>query len=320
MNRLLFSLAQHLISRRPIAVSLGLLLLTLTACRQQPIPATSPAAIAPPNAQTVPLSGDPVRVGILVIDSAVSVTERYRPLLDYLAETIGRPFELVPLTQDSQFTAVQQNQLDFTLNNPLAAVQLQRLYKTRFLATHSRPQTGTKFSGLIVVRRASTIRTLDDLRGKKGACVSFQTAAGGCIFQIYHLQQRGIDPFTDFSRFVENPSQDNIVLAILNGSIDVGFIRTGQLEKMVRKGLIESVEEVRILAPSSDDFFYTHTTQLYPEWPVAALTSTDPMLVTTVQQALLKIPASHPALAAAKLDGFAATEDYSTIAIGSGMQ
>ena len=287
------------------------LILSLTACngsRDEILP-TATLSEAPP----IQVSGDPVRVGILTIDSAVSVNKRYRPLLDYLCEVSGRPFELVPLTQESQFTEVERGNLDFTLNNPLAAVQIQRLYKTKFLVTQSRPKTGPQFSSLIVVRSNSDIEKLEDLKGKKGACVAFQTAAGGCVFQIYHLWQRGIDPSSDFSSFVENKSQDNIVLAVLNGTIDVGFIRTGQLEKMAARGLIDSVEELRVLDPARDDFFYQHTTQLYPEWPVAALNSTQAQLTAEVREALLNIPPDHPALAAAKLEGFVSAVDYTEI-------
>ncbi len=307
----MFQFRQH--QNLPVAIGLCLtLLLPLTACSDQQTSAPSPTA----DVETAPvqdISGEPVRVGILAIDSAVSVNERYTPLLKYLSEVTGRPFELVPLTQESQFTEVAEGSLDFTLNNPLAAVQIRRLYQTQFLTTHSRPQTGTEFSALIVVNRDSTIQTLEDLRGKKGACVDFETAAAGCVFQIYHLQKNGIDPLTDFSSFVENKSQDNIVLAVLNGTIDVGFIRTGQLEQMVAKGLLDSPDEVRILNPADNDFYYEHTTALYPEWPFAATEAAAPQLVDAVEEALLEIPVNHPALVAAQLDGFVPAADYSEL-------
>ena len=310
-------------SRKVISFTIAIAAtLALTACGQTEAelsPKPSPAATAKPLADPISgavsgaVSGATVRVGILTIDSAMSVHERYSPLLDYLSEATGRPFVLVPLTQESQFTEVAGGKLDFTLNNPLAAVQIRRLYDTKFLATHSRPQTGPQFSGLIVVRSDSEIQALEDLRGKKGACVDFETAAAGCIFQIYHLQRRGIDPFADFGSFVENKSQDNIVLGILNGTIDVGFIRTGQLEKMVAKGLIDSLDAVRILEPAEDGFSYSHTTALYPEWPFAALKDADPDLAAKVEEALLNIPADHPALAAAKLEGFVPAVNYEKI-------
>ncbi|NEQ49956.1 MAG: phosphate/phosphite/phosphonate ABC transporter substrate-binding protein [Leptolyngbya sp. SIO3F4] len=259
------------------------------------------------------VTGEPVYFGVLAIDSAVSVNERYSPLMNYLSTEIGRPVELVILSQEDQFTKVAEGELDFTTNNPLAAVQIQRLYDTEFLVTHTRPKTGTEFSGLIVVNSESEITEIEDLKGKRAACVNFQTAAAGCTFQVYHLLQNDFDPFEDFSSFVENKSQDNIVLALLNDTIDAGFIRTGQLEKMVKKGLLTSTDQVRIIDVADDDFFYTHTTDLYPEWPVAKLPNTDPQLVEQMQSALLNLPSDHPALENLKADGFVPAVDYSRL-------
>jgi phosphate/phosphite/phosphonate ABC transporter binding protein len=290
------------------------LLLSLVSCaRTETEIAESPPTSSVETTAVQQVSEEPIRVGILAIDSAVSVNERYSPLLNYLSEVTGRPFELIPLTQDSQFTEVAEGNLDFILNNPLAAVQIRRLYNTEFLTTHVRPQTGAEFSALIIVKRDSDIQTLEDLRGKTAACVDFETAAAGCVFQLYHLQKNGIDPFTDFRRFVENKSQDNIVLAVLNGTIEVGFIRTGQLEKMVNKGLINSTDAVRIINPANDNFYYKHTTALYPEWSLAALQDTDPQLVDKVKETLLTIPANHPALTAARLEKFTPAADYSEL-------
>lgn len=254
-----------------------------------------------------------VHVGVLSIDSAVSVNERYRPLLDYIAERLNRPVELVVLSQDTQFSEVAEGNLDFVINNPLAAVQVQRLYDTDFLVTLNRPKTGAAFSGLIIVDSRSSITSVEDLKNKRAACVDFQTAAAGCTFQIYHLLQQNFDPAEDFSSFVENRSQDNIVLAVLNGSIDVGFIRTGQLEKMVNKGMLTSTEELRIIDPQDDDFLYTHTTALYPEWPVAALSTTEPELSEQVKTVLLQIPVNHPALTKLGVESFTAPVDYSAV-------
>ncbi|NEO98191.1 MAG: phosphate/phosphite/phosphonate ABC transporter substrate-binding protein [Symploca sp. SIO2E9] len=280
--------------------------LPLTACSK----IQSEAQPTPTQTETVQVSGETVRVGILVIDSAVSVHQRYSPLLSYLSQVTSRPFELVPLTQETQLAQVAEGKLDFILHNPLAAVQVRRLYNTKFIVTLSRPQTGSKFSGLIIVRSDSEIHKLEDLKSKQAACVDFQTAAGGCVFQIYYLQQNGIDPFTEFSSFVENQSQSNITLAVLNGTIDVGFIRTGQLEKMVSQGLINKTDDIRVLEAIQDEFPYEHTTQLYPEWPFAALSSTNPKLVAAVKEALLNLPANHQALVAANLESFVPATDY----------
>ena len=306
----------HFLSSKSVNLKVIPLLLTLlcTACSLNDSALKDTDTNKPSTVQeNTFVNEEPVHFGVLAIDSAVSVNERYGPLLDYLSSEIQRPVELVILSQDSQFTKVEENTLDFIANNPLAAVQIQRLYETKFLLTHTRPKTGTKFSGLIIVDSDSNITKIEDLRGKRAACVNFQTAAAGCTFQIYYLLQNGFDPYQDFSSFIENKSQDNIVLAVLNGKIDAGFIRTGQLEKMVNKGLLTSLDEVRIIDVAEDNFFYSHTTELYPEWPIAALPDTEPDLVNQVQAALSELAPDHPALAKLKADGFVPAVDYSQL-------
>lgn len=276
-------------------------------------PAPEPTTLPAPTVRAQPPE-NAVRVGVLAtIRSAVAIQGQYGPIVTYLEETLGRPFAFVPVTQEGQFTQVEQGNLDFTFNNPLAAVQLRRLYDTKFLATISYINTGPEFGGLIIVRKDSGITTLEDMRGKHGACVAFATAAAGCNFQVFHLIERGIDPYKDFASFTEIASQDNIVLSVLNGTVDAGFIRTGQLEQMVAGGTLLNLDEITILDQAKDDYFYPHTTALYPEWAFAALANTDPALAEAVRQALLAIPADHPAMTNLKALGFVPDVDYSPL-------
>jgi len=304
-----------MIIRQQLPLSILLILIVLfiiTGCEQSsPDIDKTPTPVSTIRAQGN--NDDVVRVGVLVIRSAVATNAQYGPLVSYLEEIVKRPFELVPLDQEAQFTEVAQGNLQFTFNNPLAGEQLRRLYSTELLATLSRANTGTEFSGLIIVRPDSDINTINDLIGKHGACVAFQTAAAGCAFQIFHLQQNGIDPFTDFASFVEVPSQDNIVLGVLNSTFDVGFVRTGQLEKMVAEETILSINELTILDQTEDDFFYPHTTRLYPEWPFAALANTDSELKGDVREALLALTAEDPAMVTANANTFVPMVDYTAI-------
>ena len=62
-----------------------------------------------------------------------------------------------------------------------------------------------------------------------------------------------------------------------------------------------------------DDFFYEHTTELYPEWPIAALPHVQPEIVEKVEKALLSIPENHPALTAIGIEEFVPAVNYSTL-------
>ena len=180
------------------------------------------------------------------------------------------------------------------------------------MTTLSRKNTGAEFGGLIIAKRGNGIETLEDLRGQRVTCVSFQTAAAGCNFQVYHILQAGVRP-DEFAEFTETRSQDNIVLGVLNGTFDAGFIRTGQLERMLAEKTLLSLEEIVIIDQAEDDFFFPHTTRLYPEWPMAALADTDPELARQVQEALLAMPAEHPALVNAGATAWIPSADYTPL-------
>lgn len=299
-------------NRSLIAFVLCILILALSACALGESPSSDeiPTPVSTLRAQP---TGDSIKVGVLAIRSAVAANAQYGGIIAYIEEEIGQPVELVPLTQEEQFSKMESGELQFTFNNPLAGTQVHRTFDTEILATLSRVNTGPEFSGLIIVNQSSDIMTAEDLKGANGTCVNQQTAAAGCIFQVHHLQQLGVDPFEDFASFTETPSQDNIVLGVLNGTFDVGFIRTGQLERMLREGTILTMEDFRIIDQADDGFFYPHTTLLYPEWPFAAHPDTDPELVAQVREALLNMPADHPALTEIKADGFVDPLSYASL-------
>ncbi len=259
-------------------------------------------------------SDDAVQVGALVIRNIETTRQQYEPILNYLSQQVGRPFLLVPLAQESQFLEVEQGRIDFLISNPLASVQIQRLYGTELIATQSLPDTGTEFGGQIIVRSDSAITSVADLAGKKGACVSLETAAAGCLFQILYVQQNGINPFLDFESLAEIPSQNDIVLKVIDGDIDFGFVRTGQLESMVASNLLTEVDQVRVLNPKQDGgFIYNHTTPLYPTWPISATSNASPELIESVRQTLIDMPVDSPALTAAGIESFVPAVNYTAI-------
>jgi two-component system, LuxR family, sensor histidine kinase TtrS len=254
-----------------------------------------------------------IRTGVIEHRSAVVTTQEWRPLLDYLESETHQPYTLVPLKPNEVLPAFKEGKIDLMFGNSVVAVQSQNLYNARLLTSLSYPHTGTDFAGLIIVRVDSPVQHLADLGSTHLAVQTRTGAAGGYMFQTAHLLQHGFDIDKTFGKITEVGSQDNVVLAVLNGTADVGFVATGQLEQMVKTGLIANLDNIRVIEPMNDKYFYPHTTALYPQWFAFASTSMDSALVAQIQKSLLALPKDHPALTAANLEQFVPTVDTTTI-------
>jgi ABC-type phosphate/phosphonate transport system substrate-binding protein len=134
--------------------------------------------------------------------------------------------------------------------------------------------------------------------------LKFKEAAGAYLFQTYHLYQKGIDPHKDFASLREGQEQDDLVLAVQLGLIDVAFIRSGLLETMEREGKIKIADFVIVDERTGDGFEFVHSTDLYPEWYLSALPRVPAAVQATVQVAALQLTSDMPAARAARVRGF----------------
>jgi len=96
---------------------------------------------------------------------------------------------------------------------------------------------------------------------------------------------------------IQNPdNQYEIVKGILRGDWDVGFVRTGQIERTKDDdGNPLDAELFKILNPNIyvlDDgtlFPFMHSTPVFPEWPVSASNHVAGDVIEEVQDALIKL-------------------------------
>lgn len=126
------------------------------------------------------------------------------------------------------------------------------------------------------------------------------------------LLENGIDPKKDFSAYLEGGTHDNVVLAVRNGTVDAGTVRSDTLERMADEGKI-ALSEFRVLNEMKDDFPFRHSTQLYPEWPFSACAKTDKALAQKVAEALIAMPTDSAAAKSAKIVGWAKPGDYVSV-------
>lgn len=259
-----------------------------------------------------------VTVGVLAHRGNATAIEMWEPTIRYLNNEIpDREFHLLPLDLAGMSTAVAQRDVDFILTNPGHYVELERRFGITRIATLRNLRNDnpyTQFGSVIFVRSdQEDMRSLADLKNRSFGAVD-KAAFGGFQMAWRELKTAGIDPFRDFSelKFLGFP-QDNIVLSVLNGTIDAGTVRTDVLERMAADGQI-NLESIRILnQQTSDNFPFFHSSHLYPEWAFAKTGTSPDKLAERVAITLMNMPEDDAAARAGKYAGWTVPLNYQPV-------
>ncbi len=255
-----------------------------------------------------------IKIGVLAKRGAGQAMMQWRATGDYLTTKLGEPVVIIPLKFTAIEPMVKAGKLDFLLANSAFYVEMERKYGVKAVATlvNSRDGKALKtFGGVILVKADSPVQSLADLRGKKFMCVRY-SSFGGAQMAWRLLLENGIDPQKDFGVFAEGKKHDNVVLAVQNGVMDAGTVRTDTLERMTAEGKIK-MEEFRVIHPVVDDFPFVRSTRLYPEWPMAALAHVDGTKAAQLGAALREMASSDPAAQKAKIVGWSDVADYAPV-------
>ena len=256
-----------------------------------------------------------VKVGVLAVWGEKVSREMWQPTINYLNKKIpNHHFTLKTLKLGQTTKAIKQNSIDFIITNPGNYIDLEARFGISRLATlitKKQNKTSNQFAAIIFTKsNRDDIQTLEDLRNKSFMGVE-KKAFGGFQMAWLELKNQGIDPFEDFSslQFSGLP-QDKIVYAVLNGKIDAGTVRTTTLERMAAERLID-ITKLKILNRKiNSNFPFIHSTQLYPEWPIAKASNTSSELAKKVSIALLKLPANSTAAKKARSSGWTVPLNY----------
>ncbi len=259
-----------------------------------------------------------VSIGVLAKSGEDIAVKRWTATADYLSSKLPEyHFTIVPLGFKDIHEAVHLGRIDFVLANPDFYVELEKLYGISRIATlinQNLPgQQTTTFGGVIFTKAdRHHINTLPDLKGKSFLAVD-QRSFGGWIVAWRELHKQGIDPFTDFKSLSYGGTHEAVVLAVLNETVDAGTARTDTLERMAEKGTIH-LDELKILnQQQAGDFPFLLSTELYPEWPMAAIKTTPDKLSRLVAGALMTMASNDPAALASQSAGWTIPLNYQPV-------
>lgn len=240
---------------------------------------------------------------------------RFAPLASHLGDRLpGTRVELKAMSQDELDQAVRSHQVDLVLTNPRHYLQLRtHSHLTGAIATlvkRAFDGSPTRSLGGVIFTRAGRddLAGLADLVGQRVAIPgSYHT--GGYMAQLYEIVQAGLPPPAP-AQLLDVGSHEAVVQQVLNGTADVGFIRTEVLEEQAADGRLDLNRIKVINRQALADYPFISSTRLYPEWPMIALPTTDARTVREVTAALLTLDPDGPVARQAQIAGFDPPADY----------
>lgn len=226
---------------------------------------------------------------------------------DYLTATAGKRFDppiqfnVVPGDYGDLIASIENKELDFLYANPgiYTCIGAQTGANALVTAVKTLLVRGQSFDldvygGVIAVRNDNdAINTIADLKDKIiGAADVVHLVAGQ--MQAYEMEKAGLSFIHDPKQVVFTKNQAEIVRGVLNGTFDVGFVQTNQIEgtlgesgELVDPALFKIIDSKIYVMESGEMFPFLHSTAVFPEWPFSALTGVPPDVQHAVQTALL---------------------------------
>ena len=260
-----------------------------------------------------------VSLGVLAYRDKAQTIERWQPLADYLTQQIpGFRFHLIAGNYPSLEQEIQQKNLDFILTQPSHYVALtysKELSSPLASMVNKESQNGyALFGGVIFTKKnREDINSLVDIQGKTIVTPS-KKSLGAYQMQAYELLDKNVfSQPADIEVLETGLPQSNAVEAVLQDKADVGFVRSGVIEKLINKGVLQA-DQIKIINPKTfKDFNFAVSTRLYPEWPIASFSHVKPDLVKQLLVALLKIDRDGELANHLQISGFTIAEDYRKI-------
>lgn len=180
----------------------------------------------------------PLELQFVPTNNDGSMEAKAKPFANYLTEKLGREVNVTLATDYSTIVeAMASGKVDIGIMPPSAYVQARnQKAATAILSSElgafnretGKPEPdklSSTFKGEVLVRADSGIDSLKDLKGKKIASLS-PNSASGYIYPVVEMKEAGIDPTKDVTLTTVNDIPSEIT-AVLNGQQDACFVFEG---------------------------------------------------------------------------------------------
>ena len=250
-------------------------------------------------------ASEPLHFAILPCRDVVLSFKKFQPLIAFLEKRSGIPIQLVIPGDFEQFErSMRSGEIDFVFQDPHTYVRLAHMYDQYSLVKALSLEGTSVQSGVLIVRKDSKIRSVQDLRGKD---VMFgpELSAAKWLAAKLMFEEHGIDINKDLRSYSNGGCCEDIAFHVYLKTVDAGVVCDHFLGAHLKKQKELGVEATQLINIINTGFV--------PSRVFAARKDLEPEIAGTVRAALLQLDrrnAEHAAiLESAEVGGFEVSYD-----------
>lgn len=242
-----------------------------------------------------------LRVSAIPDEAPTELLRKFAPLGKYLEKELDIPVQFTPVVDyAASVEALAAGKLDMVWYGGFTHVQARRRTNGTAYAIVMREED-LNFRSKFITGVTSGIDRLQDLKGKTFAFGSVSSTSGH-LMPRYFLQQEGVIPEQDFSRFSFSGAHDATAKWVESGKVDAGALNESVWEKLVEGGKVDT-SKVKV--------FWTTPAYVDYNWTVRG--DLDRKLVSRIARAFLNLdynnPAHRPILELQRAKGYVLTQE-----------
>jgi phosphonate transport system substrate-binding protein len=223
---------------------------------------------------------------VVPAENASGVTQRYQPLMDYLAKELGVK---VTLRIAADYAAVieghRAGNIHIGEHGPSSYVRAWTVTNggVEPIGTPTDANGVTGYFSVAYAKASAAGTKLEDFKGKNLCLVDPNSTSGNNV-PLFSMNKAGMEPDKFFAKVTNAGSHENAVMAVQQGTCDLAFNwwnseDDSNLSRMVNKGMVKK-----------EDFKIVFRSERIPGSPYIMISSLPAELKTAITKALMEMP------------------------------
>lgn len=215
--------------------------------------------------------------GVIPTAGSAVIGDKYELFVKYLEKRLKRKVNLqIAGDYTGTITSMTHKHTDFAHLGPQSYIEAARRANAQAIAMYVSAKTGLAgYKGIIITKKGSGLKTLEDLKGKIWAFTESQSTSGTLVPTIM-FEKKGIDPQKYFSKVIYSGNHEASTLSVKAGRVDAASTCNTCFEDGVGKKY------------KYEDFNFIWESQLIPSDPIVIRKDLPKSLRDEVQKAFLE--------------------------------